>query len=75
MGAQRAANQVVFVNEEAALSNMDCGAVLLDLLKAVETVPHEILAELAHQPGYPLTLLRLGLASYMMSRTICVDGA
>ena len=74
MGAQKAACQVAFVAEEAALSNLDFGAGLLDLLKAFETVPHEILAELAHTHGYPLVLLRLGLASYRMNRTICVDG-
>ncbi len=36
---------------------------LLDGVKAVETVPHEVVVRAAHAKGYPLPLLRLCLAA------------
>ena len=60
MGAQKAAYQISIVAEAAAMSKQEFAAGLLDLVKAFETVPHFILAALAHECGYPLVLLRLG---------------
>ncbi len=43
MGAQKAAFQISFTAEAAAMCNDEFGAGLLDLVKAFETVPHHIL--------------------------------
>jgi len=68
MGAQKAAFQISMIAEGAALDSVDFGAGLLDLVKAFETVPHHILVSIAIQLGYPLSLLRLCLASYRLKR-------
>ena len=47
---------------------------LLDLVKAFETVPHEVLVQATHAKNYPLPILHLCLAAYRLSRTIGVDG-
>ena len=52
------------IAEAAALDPVEFGAGLLDLVKAFETVPHHILVSIAIELGYPLSLLRLCLASY-----------
>ena len=59
MGAQKAAYQISIVAETAAMNLQESAAGLLDLVKAFETVPHFILAALAHECGYPLVILRL----------------
>ena len=74
MGAQKAAFQISFAAEAAAMSNNEFGAGLLDLVKAFETVPHHILVQIAIELGYPLVLLRLCFASYRLKRTIGVEG-
>ena len=43
MDAQKAAFQISFTAEAAAMCNDEFGAGLLDLVKAFETVPHHIL--------------------------------
>ena len=47
---------------------------LLDLVKAFETVPHHKLVAAAVSKGYSLVLLRLSLAAYRLSRSIGIDG-
>ena len=56
------------------MSHQEFAAGLLDLVKAFETVPHFILAALAHECGYPLVILRFCLAAYSLQRSVGVDG-
>ena len=74
IGAQKAAYQISIVAETAAMHFQEFAAGLLDLVKAFETVPHSILAALAHECGYPLVILRLCLAAYRLKRSVGVDG-
>ncbi len=48
---------------------------LLDLVKAFERVPHDVLVREAIRQGYPLTMLRLSLAAYRLDRTVRVGDA
>jgi len=72
-GAQRAAWQVAFKAETAALKTHSYAESLLDLIKAFERVPHHLLVRAARQQGYSLWLLRLSLSSYRLRRSIGVD--
>ena len=60
MGAQKAAFQISFTAEAAAMCNEEFGAGLLDLVKAFETVPHHVLVKIAigmgYTPRYPPSL-------------------
>ena len=40
----------------------------LDLVKAFERIPHELLAREAAALGYPLWIIRLALATYRLER-------
>ena len=62
------------IAETANLDGDAFAAALLDLVKAFETVPHDVLVRAAHAKGYPLPLLRLCLAAYRLQRAIGVDG-
>ena len=73
-GAQAAAFQTAMIAETANLDGDAFAAALLDLVKAFETVPHDVLVRAAHAKGYPLPLLRLCLAAYRLHRAIGVDG-
>ena len=73
-GAQAAAFQTALVAETAKLGGDEFAASLLDLVKAFETVPHDVLVRAAHAKGYPLPLLRLCLAAYRLTRVIGVAG-
>ena len=46
MGAQKAAFQITFTAEAAAMDKADFGAGLLDLVKAFETVPRHVLVQI-----------------------------
>ena len=48
--------------------------VLLDLTKAFELVPHDVLIRAARACGYPLFLLRMTLAAYRLTRHVGLDG-
>ena len=74
MGAQRAAWQVAFQAEAAALRSEHYAQSLLDLVKAFEKVPHRRLAQAARKHGYNVTVLRLTLAAYRLPRSIGVSG-
>ena len=50
------------------------GASLLDLVKAFERVPHQVLVRNAIDHGYNLWMLRLSLSTYRMHRVLIVDG-
>jgi len=75
MGAQKAAWQAGFQAEAAALSRSNYAQALLDLVKAFETVPHDVVARLADKHKLNLWLVRLSLASYRLARTIGIDGS
>jgi hypothetical protein len=74
MGAQRASWQAAFVSEMAAIAKMDHAQALLDLVKAFETIPHHLVVEAAKAKGYNLIVLRLSLASYMIRRSVGIEG-
>ena len=57
MGAHKAAWQVAFVAEAAALAKEDHAQALLDLVKAFERVPHHLLVSIAKAKGYSLVIL------------------
>jgi hypothetical protein len=73
MGAQRAAWQVAFRAENAALTNKQYAQTLLDLVKAFEKVPHHHVVAAARKHGYNLWVLRLSLASYRLPRSVGVN--
>ena len=74
MGAQKAAWQSAFRAESAALTRTQYAQALLDLVKAFEKVPHDVLIRSAVKHGYNLWLLRLSLAGYRLPRSVGVDG-
>lgn len=74
MGAQKAAWQAAFDSEYAALVGTHHLQLLLDLVKAFETVPHDILAEAARKAGYNMAILRLTLAAYRLIRVLSIEG-
>ena len=74
MGSQRASWTAALMAELAALCKSDHIQVLLDLVKAFESVPHQALVEAAKAKGYSLTVLRLSLAAYRLARAIGISG-
>ena len=74
MGAQRAAWIAAFDAESAYLSNQAHAQALLDLVKAFEKIPHDLLVRAAKKRGYSLTVLRLSLAAYRLQRVVGNDG-
>ena len=73
-GAQRAAWLHAAKAEMAKSGNKSYATVLLDLVKAFETIPHKHIAKAAAKHGYNLWILRLSLKAYRVPRTIVVDG-
>ena len=74
MGSQRAAWQVAFQAEPAALKSEHYGQSLLDLVKAFEKIQHHKVVTAARKHGYNLTILRLTFAAYRLPRSIGVEG-
>ena len=74
MGAQKAAWQAAFDSESAALTGDDHAQALLDLVKAFETVPHDVLTAAAKKVGYNLVILRLSIAAYRLLRVLSIEG-
>jgi len=58
----------------AAAADKTYATVLLDLVKAFETIPHQHVLNAAKGNGYNLWVLRLSLKAYRVPRTIMVDG-
>ena len=74
-GASVAAWKQAARAELASYSSIDeylC--MLLDLVKAFDTVPHNWLVHNAKLYDYPLLVLRVSIASYLLGRVISVDG-
>ena len=74
MGAQRAAWQIAFQAEAAALDTQHYAQSMLDLVKAFEKVPHHLLVLAAIKHKYCLWTLRLTLSAYRMARSIGFEG-
>ena len=74
MGAQRASWQAAFAAEMAWLSKQEHLQALLDLVKAFETIPHDLVAKAAMEKGYNLVILRLSFAAYRLQRAVGIDG-
>jgi hypothetical protein len=74
MGAQRASWDAAFSSEFAGLSKQDHLQALLDLVKAFETIPRDLLVKAARQKGYSIVILRLSLAAYRLWRAVGIDG-
>ena len=60
--------------EAARLQKAEYAAVLLDLEKAFDRVPHHQVVAAARQWGYPMGVLRLSLESYKLRRVVGVGG-
>ncbi len=60
--------------ELADALDVQYGQVLLDLIKCFEHVALEVLVAEAISMGYSITILRLSISSYLMPRTIRIDG-
>ena len=60
---------------EASLAHrVAFAAVLLDMVKAFERVPHDVLVQMAVAYGYPLHIIRLSIASYLLERVVRIGG-
>jgi len=73
-GAQRAAWLNAARAEMAVEGGRGYAAVLLDLVKAFEMIPHGHIIEAAKKHGYNLWILRMSLQAYRAPRTIVIDG-
>ena len=73
MGAQRAAWQIAFRAEAAAVTSSDYAQALLDLDKASKKVRHRLVLAAAIKHGYNISILRLSFAAYRLPRRIGID--
>ena len=73
-GAQRAGWLHAAHAEMACASGKSYATILLDLVKAFETIPHHHIANAARKHGYNLWILRFSLQAYRMPRTVVIDG-
>ena len=73
-GAMSAAWKFAARAEAARLQGAEYAAVLLDLEKAFDRVPHHRVIEAAREWGYPLAILRLSLEAYRLGRVVGVGG-
>ena len=74
MGSSVATWKAAFAAEGAKVGGKHLVAVLLDLVKAFEMIPHAALYEAAKEYGYNLVILRLSIASYRLLRVISRAG-
>jgi len=74
-GADVAAWRQAARSEQAAARGWSYGAALLDMVKAFERVPHDLLVVKARAKGYSLRLLKVSLSAYRLARTLMVQGA
>ncbi len=73
--AETAAWRQALLAEAAAMSDAHYVQLLLDLVKAFDFVPHDQLVRLASLLDYPLHVLRLSLASYLLPRVVVIGRA
>jgi len=73
-GAEVAAWRQAARSEQAASKDWHYGASLLDMIKAFERVPHDVLVTKAMEKGYSLFLLKASLAAYRLPRALVVQG-
>ena len=73
-GADVAAWKQAARAESAAAFGLDYAAALLDLVKAFERVPHDLLVRRASSLRYNLYLLRVSTSAYLLARTVQVRG-
>ncbi len=73
MGAQRAAWQVAFRTEKAALTHTSYAQSFPDLVKAFEEVPHRFWVRAAIKHVYHFWILRMSLAAYRLPKTVGVN--
>ena len=74
MGSQQAAWHASYQAEQAKYDDEEYAQSLLDLVKAFETVDHELVVLAAKEHGYNPWILRLSLAAYRAPRRIGIDG-
>ena len=73
-GADVAAWKQAAKAELANAKGLHYAAVLLDLVKAFDRVPHDLLVKWAKALGYNLRLLKVSLASYRLPRALQLEG-
>ena len=73
-GAEVAAWKQSLLAEAARMYTLPYISTLLDLVKAFNTIPSDLLAECAGRTGYNLWLLRLSLAAYALARVLDIEG-
>ena len=74
MGAQKASWLHAAKAENACGGGREYAAVLLDLVKAFETIPYKHILDAARKHDYNLWILRMSLKAYRVPRTIVADG-
>ncbi len=74
-GAQVATWRQAARAELAAATGVEYAQTLLDLVKAFERVPHDVLVREALRLNFPLRILRLSLAAYRLARVLKVGEA
>jgi len=74
MGAQRAAWQAAYGAQTAATTGLYYAQSVLDLVKALERLPHWLIVAAATKHRCNLFVLRLSLAAYRLPRAIGIDG-
>ena len=73
-GADVAAWKQSLLAESAHTLHLPYACTLLDLIKAFDSVPFDVLAACAEELGYNLFLMRLTIAAYKLARVLEVDG-
>ena len=73
-GAEVAAWKQAARSEHAVACDWVYAAILLDLVKAFERVPHDVLVHEAVALGYNLHLLKVSLAAHRLPRTMRLEG-
>ena len=71
-GADVAAWKQSLLAEASVTFSLPCICTLLDLVKAIDSVPFDELSECAARLRYNLCLLRLSIASYLLARVLQV---
>ena len=73
-GAEVASWRQAFMAESALAQSQDYVCILLDIVKAFDTVAFDRLVQAATANNYNLFLLRLSIATYKVERVISIDG-